>query len=166
MDEGMVRNQDDELSFRLRKSGGRIMQSTAIRVRYHVRDSFRLLYWQFAQYGYWKVRVIQKHPQQSSLRHFVPGAFVGVTLVLAFLGLFFREARASLALQWLLYLVACGGVSAKQLASEKGLRLWPRTVWALMMMHCGYGIGFLLGWARELYGPLPTDRLFEQITRS
>ena len=53
MDEQMVRNQDDELSFRLRKSGGKIVQSTAIRVRYHVRNSFRLLFWQFAQYGYW-----------------------------------------------------------------------------------------------------------------
>ncbi len=165
MDQGMVRNQDDELSFRLRKSGGRIMQSTAIRVRYHVRDSFRLLFWQFAQYGYWKVRVIQKHPQQASLRHYVPGAFVGVSLLLGFLGLFLPEARWGLFLQWAAYFGATGLASAVQLLAEKGLRLWAGTVWALAMMHCGYGIGFILGWARQVYGPLPTDRLFERITR-
>jgi succinoglycan biosynthesis protein ExoA len=39
-DEKMIRNQDDELSFRLRSAGGRIIQSRAIQVKYYVRDSF------------------------------------------------------------------------------------------------------------------------------
>jgi glycosyltransferase involved in cell wall biosynthesis len=165
MDETMVRNQDDELSFRLRKQGGRIMQSTSLRVRYHVRDSFGQLFRQFAQYGYWKVRVIQKHPQQSSLRHYVPGCFLLLALLLAFLGCFLPECRVMLGLLWAAYFAATWLVSAVQLALGRGLSLWPGTVLALLVMHVGYGAGFLLGWARLVYGPLPTDRLFEGITR-
>ena len=165
MDEQMVRNQDDELSFRLRKSGGKIVQSTAIRVRYHVRNSFRLLFWQFAQYGYWKVRVVRKHPRQASIRHFVPGTFVALVLLSAICAPFVSLAAGVLAALWMLYFIGTGSATVLQLLRSGNLGLWPGTVFALLMMHFGYGTGFLLGWARALYGPLPSDRLFEQMTR-
>lgn len=165
MDEEMVRNQDDELSFRLRKSGGKVMQSTALRVRYHVRNSFRQLFSQFAQYGYWKVRVVRKHPQQASLRHFVPGAFVALVLLTAICAPFVTAAAWGFVGLWFFYFVGTGGASLLQFLGSGSPGLWPGTVVALLMMHVGYGIGFLLGWARVLYGPLPSDRLFEQMTR-
>jgi hypothetical protein len=165
MDEEMVRNQDDELSFRLRKSGGRIFQTTAIRVRYHVRGSFRLLFWQFAQYGYWKVRVVRKHPRQASLRHFVPGAFVAMVFACMVVAPFLPAAAWLFAGLWTAYFAATGIASLMQLLASGTLSLWPGTVLALLMMHFGYGFGFLLGWARALYGPLPSDRWFERMTR-
>jgi hypothetical protein len=65
-DETMVRNQDDELSFRLREKGGKIIQDGRIKIQYYPRSSFWHLFKQFMQYGYWKVSVIKKHPQQAS----------------------------------------------------------------------------------------------------
>jgi glycosyltransferase involved in cell wall biosynthesis len=163
-DEEMVRNQDDELSFRLRKAGGRIVRSSAIRVKYWVRDSYRRLFMQFAQYGYWKVRVLRKHPRQSSVRHVVPSAFVMVLFTSALL------ASISTIARWVLGIVAGGYVVAICLAGLKeairtNLRLWPGITLAIPLMHFGYGLGFLLGWLRWLVGKLPTDQIFERSTR-
>lgn len=74
-DAELVRNQDDELSYRIRKAGGRILVTPSMRSLYQNRESWRALARQFYQYGEWKVRVLQKHPRQMSLRHFVPPAF-------------------------------------------------------------------------------------------
>ncbi|HUI06177.1 MAG TPA: glycosyltransferase family 2 protein [Verrucomicrobiae bacterium] len=163
-DEELVRNQDDELSFRLRKMGGRIVRSSAIRVKYWVRDSYRKLFMQFAQYGYWKVRVLQKHPRQSSVRHVVPSLFVLTLLTSAALAPFFTIGR------WTLVLAAGGYAAAMGLAGLREAmrtdwRLWPGISVAIPIMHLGYGTGFLLGWLRWLVGALPTDRVFERSTR-
>jgi len=83
-DEELVRNQDDELNLRLTRAGGKIWQSPRIRSWYHPRNSLSALFRQYEQYGYWKVRVIQKHKLPASWRHLVPGAFL-LTLVTLFL---------------------------------------------------------------------------------
>jgi succinoglycan biosynthesis protein ExoA len=149
-DEQMVRNQDDELSFRLRHTGGKIFQSLAIQVRYHVRNSYRKLFRQFLQYGYWKVRVVRKHPRQASVRHFVPGVFVLTILLGAVLIPVWAAGLLGV------YLLAVGAASLVQL--RDGLKLWPGLVWAIVLMHFGYGVGFLLGW-------LPAGSLFQRVSR-
>src|SRR5690606_22210316 len=52
-DEQLVRNQDDEMNFRLNKAGRKIWFSPAIRSKYFVRSSLRKLFTQYFQYGYW-----------------------------------------------------------------------------------------------------------------
>ena len=71
-DEELVRNQDDEYNYRIRKLGGRLLLAPDIRSRYFSRGSLRSLWRQYLQYGYWKVRVMQKHPRQMRARQFVP----------------------------------------------------------------------------------------------
>ena len=145
-DEKMVRNQDDELSFRLRHTGGKIFQSLSIQVQYHVRNSYRKLFRQFLQYGYWKVRVVRKHPGQASMRHFVPAAFVLALLVGAVIAPWWAAGLLGV------YLLAVAGASLAQ-----DIKLWPGLVWAIVLMHIGYGVGFLLGW-------LPGS-MFERVSR-
>jgi glycosyltransferase involved in cell wall biosynthesis len=87
-DEELVRNQDDEFNYRLRQQGGRILLSPTIRSEYTVRSTPLALLRQYVGYGYWKVRVLQKHPLQMSLRQFVPPAFVLALLLSALLFLF------------------------------------------------------------------------------
>lgn len=158
-DEEMVRNQDDELSFRLKRHGGRILQHAAIRVRYHVRDSYKKLFKQFAQYGYWKVRVVRKHPQQASARHFVPALFLLALLTLAAQAFWTRWAAVALSAVLAAYLAVLGLATLGQLRA-KHLRLLPGAMLALMTIHIGYGIGFLLGSARALLNWLPADSWF------
>ena len=75
-DEELVRNQDDEYNYRLRKMGAKILLAADVRSDYYSRSTFRSVWRQFFQYGYWKVRVMQKHPFQMSARQFVPALFV------------------------------------------------------------------------------------------
>lgn len=163
-DEKMVRNQDDELSFRLRKSGGHVFQSADIRVQYHVRDSYRKLFKQFAQYGYWKVWVIRKHPRQASVRHLFPAALVA-TIVASTIGAVFSNMLGFAALSILgAYLGALMVSSILQVwKSEKSL--WPGVVAALVAMHIGYGSGFMAGCLRLLLGPLVPEKVFLRPSR-
>src|SRR5919109_4776451 len=91
-DEALVRNQDDEFNLRLTKAGGKIWQSPRIKSWYRPRASLRGLFQQYMQYGYWKVRVIQKHRLPASVRHLVPGLFVGSLSMLAFTSLWWHPA--------------------------------------------------------------------------
>src|SRR6185503_9369622 len=75
-DEELIRNQDDEHNLRITRGGGKIFQTPRIRSGYQVRGSLRKLFSQYYQYGYWKVRVIQKHRLPASLRHLAPAAFL------------------------------------------------------------------------------------------
>ena len=80
-DEELVRNQDDEFNFRLRQSGGKIWLDPSIKISYYARSNFRGLWRQYLQYGFYKVRVIQKRGAVPSWRHLIPAAFVsGLTL--------------------------------------------------------------------------------------
>jgi succinoglycan biosynthesis protein ExoA len=82
-DTTLVRNQDDEFNFRLRRLGGRVWQSPRIRSSYSPRASITALFRQYLQYGFWKVAVIRKHRALASWRHIVPVLFV-VSLLLLF----------------------------------------------------------------------------------
>jgi succinoglycan biosynthesis protein ExoA len=159
-DEEFVRNQDDELSYRIRKAGGRIFCSPSMRSLYQNRESWRDLARQFYQYGEWKVRVLQKHPKQMSVRHFLPPAFqLGVACCLL-LGLAWSPAL------WTGFaaLAAYAGLLAFA-ASREAEGLGPRArLWlALVCIHQFWAAGFLEGlwrfrhrWKERESGP---DRL-------
>jgi len=86
-DEELVRDQDDEFNYRLREYGGRILLSPKIKSVYLVRGTPQALWRQYYQYGFWKVRVLQKHPLQMRPRQFVPPLFVLSLLASAFLAI-------------------------------------------------------------------------------
>ena len=141
-DEEMVRNQDDEYNYRLLKGGGRILLSPDIRSRYYSRGSLRSLWRQYYQYGYWKVRVMQKHPRQMRLRQFAPPALVAGLFGSAALGLVFRPFR------WLLGAVVGLYLAANVVASlSLGCEHAPRLLVIHPILHLSYGLGFLVGLA-------------------
>jgi glycosyltransferase involved in cell wall biosynthesis len=146
-DEEQVRNQDDEFNYRLLSRGGRILLSPRIRSLYYNRSTPRSLWRQYFQYGYWKVRVMQKHPGQMRPRHFVPPAFVatiGVGVLLAPVSAVFFK----------MLLAAVGSyVTASVLASV--IVGWGEPLAQAVMLpvafatlHVSYGLGFLTGLLR------------------
>jgi succinoglycan biosynthesis protein ExoA len=143
-DEELVRNQDDELNYRLIRAGGRIWQTPKIRSWYSPRPTLSQLFQQYFQYGYWKVRVIQKHRLPASWRHVVPGGFVFTLLVLALFAPFLPLAIWGLAGVGSLY---AGVLLAGALLTARGsgLALFPMLPIVLASYHLGYGLGFLLG---------------------
>lgn len=143
--EELVRNQDDEYNFRIRKSGGRILLSPTIRSRYYSRGTFRSLWRQYFQYGFWKVRVMQLHAGQMSLRQFVPFVFVASILSLSILSFISPVARYGLALLLITYLTA--NLVASVITCKGSVRQIPGVALSFAILHIAYGWGFLIGLA-------------------
>jgi succinoglycan biosynthesis protein ExoA len=143
-DEQMVRSEDDELSLRLTRAGGKIWQSPKIKSCYAPRGSLGALFKQCVADGYWKVRVIQKHKIPASIRHLIPGCFVFSLIFLALASpwsLFALWAWTALAGLYLLFNL---GVSALT-AARVDWRLLPLLPVVFGCYHFGYGYGFLRG---------------------
>jgi len=172
-DEELARNQDDEFNLRLSRAGGKIWQSPRIKSWYAPRPSLAALFNQYVQYGYWKVRVIQKHKIPAALRHLAPGCFV-----------FLLAALPPISFLWPLALwiwlalvgiyLGCNFVASLLTAISKDYKLFPLLVVVFACFHIAYGYGFLRGIcdfvilrrkARSKYNVLtrkPTDNLPQQ----
>jgi glycosyltransferase involved in cell wall biosynthesis len=154
-DPEMVRNQDDEFNYRLTAAGGRILLTDRIRSRYHNRSSLRALFRQYRQYGFWKVRVLQKHPAQMSARQFAPPLLVAALAIGALIALFSSTERLLWEALVVLYVTATVAASA-MVARRAGARHMLRLPVVFGALHIGYGAGFLAGllrfgnrWARH-----------------
>lgn len=146
-DEELVRDQDDELNYRLRENGGKILLCPSIKSQYFVRSTPTSLWKQYYQYGYWKVRVMQKHPRQMRMRQFIPPAFVASLLFSIVLAFFSPVGGWMLAGIGGAYLMA--NVSASVVtAARKGWRHLLLLPVAFATLHVSYGLGFLVGLVR------------------
>lgn len=157
-DEELVRNQDDEFNYRLRKAGGRIIVSPAMRSSYQNRQSWKKLGRQFYEYGVWKVRVLQKHPAQMSLRHFVPPLFDLGLLLGMVVGLVWQPVLLAVSAAAVLYLIVMVCVSV---AAERSFSRALRMFVALAIIHHTWAVGFLVGsfrFGRRWFGTEPAAR--------
>jgi glycosyltransferase involved in cell wall biosynthesis len=145
-DEEQVRNQDDEFNYRLREAGGRVLLSPAIRSQYFNRGTLKSLWRQYFEYGLWKIRVMQKHPQQMQWRQFVPATFVLGLLMLAIAAVFLPAARLLLLSVLVLYVSAA--LFAAFRVSSKAQPLIPLVALVFAVLHVSYGSGFLRGLVR------------------
>jgi glycosyltransferase involved in cell wall biosynthesis len=152
-DPELVRNQDDEFNFRLRRLGLRIWQSPRIKSVYTPRDSLKALFRQYSQYGFWKVAVIRKHRGMASPRHAVPALFVASLIFLAVVlaislgagwSTVARLAGIVLAIEAAAYALACIGVAA---AVPGPIRWKSRFAIPVVIAtyQLSYGWGFLTG---------------------
>ena len=143
-DEELVRDQDDEYNYRLRKLGGKLLLADDVRSRYYSRGSLGALGRQYFQYGYWKVRVMQKHPRQMSVRQFAPVCLI-VSLAVSLSIVPFHQIG-----WWMLAALAgsylAANLAASCLAVSKGA--WPGGLLLppiFAILHFSYGLGFLVG---------------------
>lgn len=142
--EEFVRNQDDELSYRLLDGGGRIACDPAIESFYRGRSTLVSLWRQYFDYGCWKVRVLQVHPRQARVRHLVPLALVTTLGGGAILGTTSRKARVGTRLAIGLYGVATAAAAAhyRDRNSPHSAALLAAT---FPVLHFAYGIGMFRG---------------------
>lgn len=148
-DPDMIANEDNELSFRIRKAGGRIWFDPAIRVDYIPRGGLGGLFNQYRMYGLGKMRVLRKHGGGLRWRHWVPAAWVAFLVADGLLSI----PVPGFAAVWLLAVVLYAIVLL-----IAGLRLrrngtdWWRIVTALATLHLAYGVGTWQGlvtwWSR------------------
>lgn len=144
-DERFVRNQDDEFNYRLRAAGGKILLCPQIRSRYFNRGSLSALWRQYAQYGFWKVGVMRKHPRQMQPRQFIPPLFAAALIGSGGLALVSDWGRRLLALVVGSYALANLAASLWTLRRRSGEeKFWLLPV-VFAVLHLSYGIGFLVG---------------------
>ena len=141
-DEELVRNQDDELNYRIRGRGGRIVLNPAIQSRYHPRATVAALFSQYFQYGWWKLRVMTRVPSMMSARHFAPSVFVILLAVALGLSVLFPAllivAAGMLAVHAAGALAFCMGRTRG--IAARSVALVPV---ATLLIHLGYGLGLL-----------------------
>lgn len=141
-DEELVRNQDDELNFRLVQAGGKIWLDPSIRSTYYSRSSLRKLWRQYYEYGIYKVRVIQKRRGVAAWRHLVPALFVLSLTSSMMAGILTRSKYLAFS------------VAGPYAAANLGASIWtgwrepsalPFLPLAFLTLHLAYGLGFLAG---------------------
>lgn len=141
-DEELVRNQDDEFNYRLRRAGGRVVLVPDVVAYYYARASRRQLARMLYQYGYFKPLVARKVGAVVTMRQLVPPVFVSAMAMGALVAPFWRSS----AVAWLgalaLYVAVVMGCA---LHAARGLREAIALATTFPLLHVPYGYGFLLG---------------------
>lgn len=139
MDEQLIRNQDDELHYRMNAAGYRILMVPEMKCVYYVRETLKGLFKQYFQYGLFKPLVLRKVKSGIRLRHLVPTCFVLYLMLIPFLWQYVGiVSLAPLFLYGVLVLYVAFASKMKL-----GTRMFMCTVFPTL--HISYGIGFLLG---------------------
>lgn len=140
----LVRNQDDELNYRIIKNGGKILLDPDIYSIYYARDSLSKLWKMYFQYGYWKIKVIQKHKLPSSIRHIIPVSFIISILASSILAIFSKLGLYAFLIIIGTYLLASMIFSARISIKEGKEYLFVLPI-VFATLHFSYGFGFLKG---------------------
>ncbi|MDX2089242.1 MAG: glycosyltransferase family 2 protein [Kofleriaceae bacterium] len=165
-DEHLVRNQDDELNFRITSAGGKIFISPRVRHEYFVRGSFKALFHQYLQYAYWKVEVMRKHGRVIALRHLVPGVFVFAAPLCAGASLLLPVPASIVAAAPLVaYGALLSWLAARVTIDTRDVRIGVGAAAAAATMHAAYGVGTIAGvFSRPGHGAA-LERLMTRLTR-
>jgi cellulose synthase/poly-beta-1,6-N-acetylglucosamine synthase-like glycosyltransferase len=144
-DVSLVGAEDDELNFRLRRSGGEIYYDPEIVATYYCRETFRGLAQQYFSYGRGKWWVVRKHKRLPSLRMLAPSALVmslagGLSLALV------TSRRSLFVVPATTYGVAI--LAAGAAVGRRQRVAWWRVSSALAVLHLSYGAGVFAGMAR------------------
>ena len=145
----MIHGEDEELNWRIRQAGNRILLDPAIRFRYVPRSSLRAVFGQYRGYGRARARVLAKHPGFLRARHLVPAAMVGGGATLAAAAPFSPRARRALGAGAAAY-ASLSGLAALEATRRDDVRLAPLVAACFPALHAGYGIGMLGRIAHDL----------------
>jgi GT2 family glycosyltransferase len=135
--------EDEELNWRLRQAGYRIVLDARIRFRYLTRSTWLAAFAQYRNYGRARVSVVEKHPEFLRIRHLAPSALVAAAALLVCAAPLIPGARAvaySLGFTYML-----GALYAATVASRDRYCYIPHTAAAFSALHFGYGVGLLEG---------------------
>jgi hypothetical protein len=148
-DESFIRAQDWEMNHRIRETGGRVWFNPAMKVTYRPRRTIKTLRTQYLQYGQWRRKVMQMHPETSrrlsALRYFAPPLAVVSLIagtVLGIAGLLFANWMVIGFVAPVSYLAVIKLVAISALRNEP-LKVCVRIPIVLITMHMSWGWGFL-----------------------
>ncbi|MBE3099966.1 MAG: glycosyltransferase family 2 protein [Planctomycetes bacterium] len=140
----LPRHEDLLLYSRVRRLGGHLLVDPSIRSTYYARPTARGLVKQAWHNGYETAPAWVADRACVSLRHWVPGAFVALLVILALGAIFWWPAGVALmivgGLYGLAWFVACLDVGFR-----RGWRHVPVVAVVFVLHHMTYGLGTLVG---------------------
>ncbi len=143
--ENLIRNQDIEMNLRIRRNGGKIALVPNAKSYYYARDTFKALWKNNFENGYWVIKSTKYAEMPFSVRHLVPLMFVMFLILGSILSLFSMMARfiflSILALYFLIILISSAGIGIK----EKSFEVFLYSLVVFVVLHMAYGVGSIKG---------------------
>lgn len=144
-DEKLIRNQDDEFYFRMKKNNLKSYISTKAKCTYYVRETPSALFKQYFEYGFWRVAVIKKHKIPMSLRQLVPVIFLLFILSTILISPFIKfNPLYTIFTIPSVYLFVLFTASLPIIA-KKGLKIGMLFIVSAVILHFSYALGFIKG---------------------
>jgi len=140
--EKLLRNQDIEFNYRMRKKGLRIFL-LPITNNYYVPNGLGDFMKKNFSNGFWNYITLKISPYGISLRHFIPFIFV-VYLLLLFIFLVLSKNSVFniiLAIPFFIYLLLDTLFSLKYAIKEKNILLLFCSFFVFLLLHISYGLG-------------------------
>jgi len=138
--------EDQELNFRIRQEGGRVVLDPSIHVTYFPRGAPRPLWDQYFNWGVAKASTLVRHGSLPTVRPLAPAALVAATAAGALLG---RSWRVRLAVP--IAHTAFATATALWLGRQDGVDA-PKAFAAVEICQWSYGLGFFAGLVRTARG--------------
>ena len=142
-DERLLRTEDNEFHYRVRKAGYDIIFNPEIESYQYIRPTFTKMIQQKFANGYWIGLTSHVCRDCLSLFHFGPGVFVATLLVLMMLT---PISFAPLLTVFGLYLLAVLGLSVFEISKQKFNPTLLLIPFIMIAIHFAYGIGTIKGW--------------------
>ena len=151
--EKLVRNQDNDLSSRIRLAGGKIYLTSALTTTYIPLRSYAELLRQAFSKSQWHILTLRENVHALGFRHVCPAIFVISSVGLALLSPWSSVARLSLALLLSSYLLLGFWFAIRRETRDSAL-LRAFMPFACFLFHSAYGLGTFVG-LRYLLVPTP-----------
>lgn len=143
--EELLANEDYDFNYRVRQSGGGVLLDTSGHCTYFARATFGALARQYFRYGLWKALMVKLHPRSIKLRQLAAPLFVLSLAGLTLLGWWLAPARWVLAAVLAAYTLLAFVSALQLLRRDRDVRLLPLIPVGFLLIHLGWGIGFLSG---------------------
>ena len=142
-DERLLRTEDNEFHYRVRKAGYDIIFNPEIESYQYIRPTFTKMIQQKFANGYWIGLTSHICRDCLSLFHFGPGVFVATLLILM---MFTPISFIPLLTVFGLYILAVLGLSILEISKQKFNPTLLLIPFIMMAVHFAYGIGTIKGW--------------------
>ena len=142
-DERLLRTEDNEFHYRVRKAGYDIIFNPEIESYQYIRPTFTKMIQQKIANGYWIGLTSHICRDCLSLFHFGPGVFVATLLILM---MFTPISFIPLLTVFGLYILAVLGLSIFEISKQKYNHTLLLIPFIMIAVHFAYGIGTIKGW--------------------
>lgn len=140
-DESFLTSQDSDLSMRLLKAGFALYRTPSVVVRMRRRTTFKSWFLMSHRYGFWRTKILLKHPRRLVLRELLPlfGAIAS--------GLFLLLYPMGAMILFIVYFGVLAVLGSFQF--RKGISHVFGVPFCLLILHTGFTLGLVDGLVRK-----------------